>query len=58
MSRERKYQCCCDDGRDFVTFEFYSYHRANSTANYDDARREMWRLWRKTYKIIQTDLIG
>lgn len=43
MKKERKYLAIWDDGHDYGEFEFYSFHRANSKANIEDAL--------KTYRI-------
>lgn len=34
---ERQYSAYADNGRDYISFEFYSEHRANSKANFEDA---------------------
>ena len=34
---EKQYTASADTGRDYVKFEFWSEHRANSKANFEDA---------------------
>ena len=36
----RQYIAFCDDGHDFFEFEFWSYHRAGSKKNLEDAREQ------------------
>lgn len=35
---KRQYTALADTGRDYISFEFYSEHRANSKANIEDAQ--------------------
>lgn len=52
---ESKYLCRADDGHDFFEFEFYSNHRANSKANYEDAKKEYRKKHgKRNFKIIDT----
>ena len=51
---ERHYLAVGDTGRDFIDFEFYSSHRANSKANYEDAQREYRRKHGHGINVIQT----
>lgn len=37
--KARIYNCLGDTGRDFVSFQFISFYRAKSKANFDDAKR-------------------
>ena len=37
--KERKYRAFWDDGHDYGDFEFYSYHRAGSKRNLEDAEK-------------------
>lgn len=41
MRTIRTYIAHCDDGHDFFDCEFESEHRANSKANYEDAKRKI-----------------
>lgn len=40
---ERRYIAYADTGRDFIEFEFYSFYRANSKKNIDDAKKRAYR---------------
>lgn len=40
MKKERLYTAKADTGRDFITFIFFSEHRAGSKANFADALKE------------------
>lgn len=51
---ERRYEAYADNGRDFITFEFYSMHRANSKANIEDAKREYRYKHGHSIKVINT----
>lgn len=52
---ERKYLCRADDGHDFFEFEFYSKHRANSKANYEDAKKKYRKCYgKRNFKILDT----
>lgn len=53
---ERQYTAYADTGRDYITFEFYSEHRANSKANKEDANRYYKRMHGHGLKIISTSL--
>lgn len=39
---KRTYIATIDNGRDYIDFVFYSEHKANSIANYTDAR-DVWK---------------
>ena len=55
----RHYIAFCDNGHDYFEIEFTSYHRANSRANLEDAKRQIaTRYGRKpnTYDILETVL--
>ena len=55
MSKEPKvYTAKADTGRDYITFQFTSAHRANSKANKDDARRAYCRKHGHAPQIIST----
>ena len=51
---ERQYTAYADTGRDYITFEFYSNHRANSKQNKEDANRTYKRKHGHDVKIIET----
>lgn len=53
----RKYGAVADNGRDFIDFEFYSDHRANSKINKQDAQKEYKLKHGYAPKIISTFLI-
>lgn len=53
----RRYLAGADTGRDFITFEFISDHRANSKANKEDAREFFKRKHGHYVKILNTYLI-
>ncbi len=54
MAKNKKYQARGDTGRDHVFFEFYSEHRAESKANYEDARKEYKLRHGHSIKILNT----
>ena len=54
IDMERKYEAYADNGRDFITFDFYSTHRANSKANIEDAKREYRLKHGHSIKVINT----
>ena len=50
--KQRKYLACYDDGHDYGEFNYYSYYRANSRKNLEDAYAEYRRKYgRKPVKI-------
>lgn len=53
---ERRYIAYADTGRDFIEFEFYSFHRANSLLNKRDAIAEYIKKHGHAVKILQTTL--
>ena len=54
---KRRYQATIDNGRDYVTFNFYSEHRANSRANVNDCKREyLKRKGKACFRIINITL--
>lgn len=53
---ERRYVAIYDTGHDWGTFKFYSTHRAESKANYEDARRESYKTYGHSKNIVQTYL--
>lgn len=53
---ERRYIAYADTGRDFIEFEFYSFYRANSKKNIDDAKNEYRKKHGHAVKILQTTL--
>lgn len=56
--KERKYIAKGDNGRDFVTWEFYSTHRAYSKANFEDAKRRYKSLHGHGIKVLDTSLLS
>lgn len=54
----RHYMAYADTGRDYVSFEFASEHRANSKANIEDAVREYRRKHGHKIKVTGTLLIN
>lgn len=53
---QRRYIAYADTGRDFIEFEFHSFHRANSKKNTDDAKSEYIKKHGHAVKILQTTL--
>ncbi len=53
------YSATADTGRDFVSFDFTSCHRANSKANFDDAVIEYKKKhgYKSIIKILSTTLL-
>ena len=56
MRRNKKYLAYADNGRDFIEFEFFSFYRANSKKNIDDAKNEYRKKHGYAPKIISTHL--
>ena len=57
MRKLRKYVCKYDTGHAYGDFEFYSEYRKGSTNNRIDCLAEMWKRFKKYYKIIDIYLI-
>ena len=51
---ERQYTAYADTGRDFIEFQFYSEHRANSKDNFKDANEYYKKKHGYRVKIIST----
>lgn len=54
---KKDFTAYADTGRDFITFEFSSDHRAGSKANIADAQAEYKRLHGHKVKVTKTILI-
>ena len=52
--KERQYTAHADTGRDYISFEFYSEHRANSKANIEDAKAYYKRKHGHTINVLST----